>query len=100
MKDDGIRRYMEYDPVPAIKGTRCPVLALNGAMDTQVSAKEHLEVFRKNIPSSIKAKIKSYPGLNHMFQPCLTGETSEYAQIEQTISPEVLSDIISFIKGL
>ena len=100
VKDDGIRRYMEYDPVPAIKGTRCPVLALNGAMDTQVSAKEHLEVFRKNIPSSIKAKIKSYPGLNHMFQPCLTGEASEYAQIEQTISPEVLSDIISFIKEL
>ena len=58
------------------------------------------DVFRKNIPSSIKAKIKSYPGLNHMFQPCLTGEASEYAQIEQTISPEVLSDIISFIKEL
>jgi hypothetical protein len=35
-----------------------------------------------------------------MFQPCLTGEANEYAQIEQTISPEVLSDIIAFIREL
>jgi hypothetical protein len=38
--------------------------------------------------------------LLELFLPCLTGEASEYAQIEQTISPEVLSDIISFIKEL
>ena len=99
-KDDGIRRYMEYDPIPAVKDIRCPVFALHGEKDTQVAAKEHLEVFSKNISPNIKVKTKSYPGLNHMFQPCLTGEANEYAQIEQTISPEVLSDIITFIQEL
>ena len=99
-KDDGIRRYMEYDPIPAVKDIRCPVFALHGEKDTQVAAKEHLEVFSKNISPNIKVKTKSYPGLNHMFQPCLTGEANEYAQIEQTVSPEVLSDIIAFIQEL
>ncbi|MBR6586845.1 MAG: alpha/beta hydrolase [Kiritimatiellae bacterium] len=100
MKDDGIRRYMEYDSVQDIKGIRCPVFALNGERDTQVSAKDHLGIFKRNISVDVKAKIKSYPELNHMFQPCITGEANEYAQIEQTISPEVLSDIVAFIKEL
>ena len=60
--------------------------------------KKHLDVFRKNIPDLTKAKIKSYPGLNHMFQHCVTGEANEYAEIEHTISLEVLSDIVAFIK--
>ena len=77
-----------------------PFFVLHGEKDTQVIAKEHLEVFTKNISPNIKVKTKSYPGLNHMFQPCLTGEANEYAQIEQTISPEVMSDIITFIQEL
>ena len=67
MKDDGIRRYMEYDSVQDIKGIRCPVFALNGERDTQVSAKDHLGIFKRNISVDVKAKIKSYPELNHMF---------------------------------
>jgi hypothetical protein len=37
--------------------------------------------------------------LNHLFQHCTTGLTNEYRQIEETISPEVLSDIAQWIKG-
>ena len=98
VKDDGIRRYMDYDPSAAVRDTLCPVFVLNGEKDTQVEYKKHLDVFRKNIPDLTKAKIKSYPGLNHMFQHCVTGEANEYAEIEHTISLEVLSDIVAFIK--
>ena len=44
------------------------------------------------------AEIKSYPGLNHMFQHAATGAIQEYGTIEETISPEVLADIVRFIK--
>ena len=81
VKDEGIRRYMDYDPLAAVRDTRCPVFVLNGEKDMQVEYKKHLDFFRKNIPDLTKAKIKSYPELNHMFQPCLTGEANEYAQI-------------------
>lgn len=96
--DDGIRRYLGYDPLPAIKATHCPVLALNGEKDTQVLCEKHLSVLRANLTPKEKMTIKSYSGLNHLFQHCKTGVGTEYAQIEETISPDVLSDIVSFVK--
>lgn len=44
------------------------------------------------------AKVKVYDGLNHLMQHAVTGDVEEYGQIEETISPEVLSDIVGFIK--
>jgi hypothetical protein len=35
--------------------------------------------------------------LNHLFQPCETGAISEYGQIEETISPEVLEIMTEWI---
>ena len=97
IKDDGIRRYLKYDPIVAIRATHCPVLALNGEKDTQVLCDLHLPVLRENLVPKEKMTIKSYPNLNHLFQHCKTGEYVEYATIEETISPEVLSDIALFV---
>jgi len=49
-------------------------------------------------PSDILTKIK-YPGLNHLFQHCSTGLSNEYGNTEETISPDALSDIVSWIKN-
>ena len=98
VKDDGIRRYLDYDPIAAVKATHCPVFALNGEKDTQVPYEKHLSVLRDNLEPKEQMKIKSYPELNHLFQHCKTGEFTEYAAIEETISSEVLSDIVSFVK--
>ena len=35
--------------------------------------------------------------LNHLFQPCKTGEVSEYLSIEQTMAPEGLDLIADWI---
>ena len=99
VKDDGIRRYLDYDPIDAVKATHCPVFALNGEKDTHVPCEKHLSVLRDNLVPKEKMRIKSYPGLNHLFQHCKTGEFTEYAAIEETISPEVLSDIVSFVQA-
>ena len=44
----------------------------------------------------VNAYMKKSPWLN--FQHCTTGNVSEYRMIEETISPEVLEDIVRFIK--
>ena len=37
------------------------------------------------------------PGLNHLFQTAKTGSPSEYAQIEETMSPVALDTIARWI---
>ena len=92
--------FIDYDPSENIRKTSCPVFALNGDRDCQVISSLNLEAIRRLLPPSKKNLIKEYPGLNHLFQHATTGLPSEYGQIEETISPEVLQDIAQWIKGL
>lgn len=41
--------------------------------------------------------IKAEAGLNHLFQHCRTGEVSEYKEIEETFSPDVLTEMIAWL---
>ena len=90
--------FNDYDPSDNIRKTRCPVFALNGDRDCQVISSLCLPALKVLLPSSKKHLIKEYPELNHLFQHCTTGLPDEYGQIEETISPEVISDIAGWIK--
>ena len=92
--------FLDYDPVPDIQGTRCPVLAINGDKDVQVVSSLNLKGIEKALSKNKKTLVKEYPGLNHLFQHCTTGLPTEYAGIEETISEEVLGDIATWINGL
>ena len=92
--------FIDYDPSADIRNTRCPVFALNGDRDCQVISSQNLTAIQQLLPKSKKNLIKEYPELNHLFQHCTTGIPTEYGQIEETISPEVLQDIANWIKGL
>ena len=89
--------FLGYDPASAISQITCPVMAVNGEKDTQVDATINLGTLKKLLPTNENHLIKTYTGLNHLFQHCTTGFVNEYAQIEETISPEVLSDIANWI---
>ncbi len=89
--------FMKLDPAPYISKVTCPVLALNGEKDLQVIADRNIPIIRDLLPS---ATIKTYPDLNHLFQHCKTGLVAEYYDIEETISPEVLADMVNWIKAL
>ena len=95
-----IRWFCDYDPSDDIRNTRCPVFALNGDRDCQVLSSLNLEAIRSLLPVSERNVIKEYPALNHLFQHCTTGLPTEYGQIEETISPEVLEDIAKWIQSL
>lgn len=95
-----LKCFVGYNPVDAISRTYCPVLAINGEKDTQVDAAMNLSALRQYLPANANHQIKSYPGLNHLFQHCSTGLVHEYGTIEETISPEVLEDIARWINSL
>jgi pimeloyl-ACP methyl ester carboxylesterase len=92
--------FLDYDPIPDIQGTRCPVFAINGDKDVQVISSLNLKGIETALPRNEKNLVKEYPGLNHLFQHCTTGLPTEYAGIEETISEEVLRDMATWIKGL
>jgi len=86
--------YMQYflgmDVRPILKDVTCPVLAFNGTKDKQVSCDNNLEELRRALPSNPKNRIESVEGVNHLFQHCTSGETTEYGEIEETFAKEVL----------
>lgn len=95
--DPWVKYFINYDPLPDIKNITVPVFMLYGEKDTQVPPALNVPILEKNRPD---IKIKVYPDLNHLMQHCTTGKFTEYADIEETISPEVLEDITLFIKSL
>jgi len=96
------RYFIAYDPATALRKVTCPVLAINGGKDTQVPAKLNLPAVRKALDQAGNKHYEAdeLPGLNHLFQTAKTGSPSEYAQIEETISPVALDKISSWIGSL
>jgi pimeloyl-ACP methyl ester carboxylesterase len=91
------RYFIAFDPQPVWKNVKVPVLALNGELDLQVPAKENLELIGAGLKANGDVTLKAFPKLNHLFQPSQTGLPSEYGQIDETISPEVLKTISDWI---
>ena len=93
--------YMKYflgmDLRSGLGGIRVPVMALNGTKDTQVDCGRNLEALQSGLPHGDKTVIKAEDGLNHLFQHCTTGESNEYKLIEETFSPEVLTEMAEWI---
>lgn len=92
--------FMKYDPAQDLKKLKCPVLALNGEKDIQVDAAMNLAAIQERITGNgnKNVTVKAYPNLNHLFQTCKKGTLAEYGQLEETINPEVLKDIIEWIR--
>jgi len=84
-----LKFFLTYDPKPTLSKVKCPVLAINGEKDLQVPPKENLSAIEEALVAGGNKNftVKELPGLNHLFQTAQTGVPSEYAKIEETISP-------------
>jgi len=87
------------DPRTALMKVRCPVLAINGDKDVQVSSVENLAAIEDALIAggNNRYTIIEFPGLNHLFQHAETGAMSEYGIIAETIAPIVLETIANWI---
>ena len=95
-----ISYFINYDPAIDMAKTRCPVMAINGSKDCQVIADLNMEGISKALPAGTPRRLATYEGLNHLFQHCETGLPSEYSNIEETLSPQVLEDMAGWILSL
>lgn len=94
-----IRYFLSYDPKYDLQKTKAKILALNGDKDIQVISSSNLAGMKETLK---KGKTKSYeikelPGLNHLFQNCKACTVTEYAQLEETMSPVALQTIKAWL---
>lgn len=92
--------FLRYDPGPMLQQVQCPVLALNGINDLQVTPEPNLDRVQAMLQLGGNANVtaRKLPGLNHMFQDSETGLPSEYQTNPQTFSPVVLVFIAAWLK--
>ncbi len=100
MMSPDMRSIILSDPEKTLRQLKCPVLALNGALDLQVPADANLPALVAALaaggnPDYTAVKL---PGLNHLFQTAKTGLIGEYGTIEETFSPSALAIISEWIE--
>lgn len=99
LTDPWFRFFVRYDPASDLQQLTQPVLALLGERDQQVRPAlnaEPLESALRTAPTSTY-DVVVLNELNHLFQTADTGAPSEYAQIEETMAPDVLNRIATWI---
>ena len=96
------RFFLDYDPLPNLKAVKCPVLALYGQKDLQVSSKANLPLLQKALQQAgnTHADARELSELNHLFQHAFTGTPAEYSAIEETFSPETLKIVADWAAAL
>jgi len=93
---------LKSSPANYFQKVSCPVLALNGSKDFQVSAKENLAAINRALSDGGNMEVETHElkGLNHLFQDSDTGDILEYQLIEQTMSPVVLILITDWVSKI
>ena len=97
--DPWFRWFIRYDPAPALRALRMPVLALNGSLDRQVLPAANLAGIRAALAGNPDVTVTEMPGLNHLFQTARTGGLGEYAEIEETMAPALLEAVSGWIRA-
>jgi hypothetical protein len=99
--EPNLRNCLSLDPGQYLAKLKCPILVIFGEKDSQVPSKPNLiaaeDAFR--VGGNKDATAIELPGVNHCMMRCKTGAPSEYAQIEETISPDALKLVGDWIKG-
>lgn len=100
--DPWYRFFIQQDPRPYLRAIDIPVYAANGSRDVQVTANENLRSILDLIDyqKSPQTRVQNYYGLNHLFQSCISCLPQEYGELRETISPQVLADIIAWMDNL
>ncbi|HEX8350439.1 MAG TPA: alpha/beta fold hydrolase [Hymenobacter sp.] len=89
------RHILADNPQKTLPAVKCPVLALNGSKDLQVSSSVNLPAIERTLKGAGNRDVttQELAGLNHLFQTASTGAATEYSQIEETFSPTALQSI-------
>jgi len=94
------RYFLAFDPAVYLEQVRCPVLALNGDQDLNVVAAENLAAIERALTAAGNTdfRVVQLPGLNHLLNGNGEAEPTDTTQAIETISPEVLDLIASWLR--
>jgi len=91
------RTFIALDPRAFLTRVTVPVLALDGERDMQVEPSANLPAMKKALAHDHDVTVEEMPGLNHLFQTARTGSPTEYGEIEETVSPAMLTLVSDWI---
>ena len=96
------KSWLLFDPATALDKVSQPVLIVHGALDTELppAHADRLEQFaraRKKVPATSTKKVV-VPGVNHILVAAKTGDVDEYESLAKTLSPDVMSATIEWLK--
>jgi pimeloyl-ACP methyl ester carboxylesterase len=93
---------LQYDPAPYLAKIKCPVLAINGDQDIITDATTNLKGIESGLVKGGNGlvTIRTFRGLNHLFQRCESCTLDEYGTLEETINPAVLEFITRWVQLL
>ncbi|MFO7565896.1 MAG: alpha/beta hydrolase [Enhygromyxa sp.] len=94
-----MRHFLAYDPIPALKRVKVPILILAGDKDLQVDPEQNLPPMKAALSKNRRVDVVRFAGVNHLFQPATTGAPAEYGVIEQTIAVEVLQRMTQWLQA-
>jgi pimeloyl-ACP methyl ester carboxylesterase len=93
------REFLAFESQTYLSQLELPFLIINGSADIQVPAQDNQASFRTAMSNASLEKSTFYilEGANHLFQQCKECNLSEYATLEQSIDPQVLGWVTSWI---
>lgn len=89
--------HLRYDPAPLLQQIKVPILALNGDKDVMVPYKENLATIKANAQQATTIVL---PGLNHLFQHCVTCAREESFSLKEDFAPEAWAAIAAWLVRL
>lgn len=96
------RQFIAFESKTYLAQLQLPFLVINGSKDIQVPALSNQQGFKNAMSQSSLEKSTFYilEGANHLFQQCQTCSVGEYATLEQTLDPVILTWLTSWILEL
>ena len=93
------REFLAFESQAYLSQLDIPFLIINGSEDIQVPAQANQASFRTAMSKASLEKSTFYilEGANHLFQQCKECNLSEYANLEQSIDPQVMQWVTSWI---
>ncbi len=95
-----IKFFMQYEPAPTLERLKCPVFAVFGEKDLQVSPTQNLPAMQKALKKNKKAKFYTFKKANHLFQFSKTGNPEEYSNLKPEYIEGFLPKIYDWLEGV